>query len=64
MSKWLKRAIDGLDTRRMSPEEQSYFTRVTASDTELVKVEQARIEEVKNRQFRKPSNEEKLRLKK
>lgn len=60
MSKWLKRAIDELDTRRISPEKQSYLAGVTASDTEVVKAEKARIEEVKNGLFRKALNEANL----
>lgn len=44
---WLKRAIDELDTRRMTPEERAYFARVTAANAEAVKAEQQRILEVK-----------------
>ena len=44
---WLKRAIDELDTRKMTPEERAYFARVTAANAEAVKAEKQRIEEVK-----------------
>ncbi|GAB3932762.1 hypothetical protein [Larkinella terrae] len=44
---WLKRAINELDTRRMTPEERAYFARVTAANAEAVKAENKRIEEVK-----------------
>lgn len=44
---WLRRAIEELDTRRMSPEERAYFARVTAANAEAVKAEKQRIEEVK-----------------
>ncbi|MCA0229930.1 MAG: Rpn family recombination-promoting nuclease/putative transposase [Bacteroidetes bacterium] len=44
---WLKRAIDELDTRKMTPEERAYFARVTAANAEAVKAERKKIEEVK-----------------
>ncbi len=44
---WLKRAIDELDTRKMTSEERAYFARVTAANAEAVKAEKKRIEEVK-----------------
>lgn len=44
---WLRRAIDELDTRKMTAEERAYFARVTAANAEAVKAEQKRIEEVK-----------------
>ncbi|RYF68160.1 MAG: hypothetical protein EOO39_19930, partial [Cytophagaceae bacterium] len=44
---WLKRAIDELDTRKMTPEERAHFARVTAANAEAVKAEQHRIDEVK-----------------
>jgi predicted transposase/invertase (TIGR01784 family) len=44
---WLRRAIDELDTRKMTPEERAYFARVTAANAEAVKAEQQRIIEVK-----------------
>lgn len=44
---WLKRAIDELDTRKMTPEKRAYFARVTAANAEAVKAEKQRIEEVK-----------------
>ena len=40
---WLKRAIDELDMRKMTPEERAYFARVTAANAEAVKVEKQRI---------------------
>ena len=42
---WLKRAIDELDTRKMSPEERAYFARVTAANAEAVKAEKQKIRE-------------------
>ena len=42
---WLKRAIDELDTRKMTPEERAYFARVTAANAEAVKAEKQRIQE-------------------
>ncbi|GAB4035912.1 Rpn family recombination-promoting nuclease/putative transposase [Spirosoma jeollabukense] len=44
---WLKRAIDELDTRKMTPEERAYFARVTAANAEAVKAEKQKIEEAK-----------------
>jgi predicted transposase/invertase (TIGR01784 family) len=44
---WLRRAIDELDTRKMTPEKRAYFARVTAANAEAVKAEKQRIEEVK-----------------
>jgi hypothetical protein len=44
---WLKRAIDELDTRKMTPEERAYFARVTAANAEAVKAEKKRIEDIK-----------------
>ncbi len=44
---WLKRAIDELDTRKMSPEERAYFARVTAANAEAVNAEKKRIEEAR-----------------
>lgn len=44
---WLKRAIDELDTRKMTPEERAYFARVTAANAEAVKAEKQRIDDVK-----------------
>ncbi|WP_338870643.1 Rpn family recombination-promoting nuclease/putative transposase [Spirosoma sp. SC4-14] len=46
---WLKRAIDELDTRKMTPEERAYFARVTAANAEAVKAEKKRIEEAEER---------------
>lgn len=42
---WLKRAIDELDTRKMTPEERAYFARVTAANAEAVKAEKQKIQE-------------------
>ncbi len=42
---WLKRAIDELDTRKMTPEERAYFARVTAANAEAVKAEKQKIHE-------------------
>ncbi|WP_461104367.1 hypothetical protein [Spirosoma koreense] len=44
---WLRRAIDELDTRKMTPEERAHFARVTAANAEAVKAEQQRILAVK-----------------
>lgn len=44
---WLKRAIDELDTRKMTPEERAYFARVTAANAEAVKAEKQKIQEAK-----------------
>ncbi len=42
---WLKRAIDELDTRKMSSEERAYFARVTAANAEAIKAEKQKIKE-------------------
>jgi len=44
---WLKRAIDELDTRKMTPEERAYFARVTAANAEAVKAEKQKIQEAR-----------------
>lgn len=44
---WLRRAIEELDTRKMTPEERAYFARVTAANAEAVKAEKGRIDEAK-----------------
>ncbi len=44
---WLKRAIDELDTRKMTPEKRAYFARVTAANAEAVKAERQKIQEAK-----------------
>ncbi len=44
---WLKRAIDELDTRKMTPEERAHFARITAANAEAVKAEKRKIEEIK-----------------
>ncbi len=56
---WLKRAIDELDTPKMTPEERAYFARVTA-----VKAEKKQIAEVKTLAIQKALNRANLRLKK
>ena len=50
---WLKRAIDELDTRKMTPEERAYFARVTAANAEAVKAEKQKIEEAKKQEQEK-----------
>lgn len=42
---WLRRAIDELDTRKMTPEERAHFARVTAANAEAVKAEKQKIRE-------------------
>ena len=42
---WLRRAIDELDTRKMTPEERAYFARVAAANAEAVKAEKQKIRE-------------------
>lgn len=44
---WLKKAIDELDTRKMTPDERAYFARVTAANAEAVKAEKKKIEEAR-----------------
>ena len=44
---WLKRAIDELDTRKMTPEERAHFARVTAANAEAVKAEKQKIQEAR-----------------
>ena len=46
---WLKRAIDELDTRKMTPEKRAYFARVTAANAEAVKAERQKIQEAEER---------------
>lgn len=50
---WLRRAIEELDTRKMTPEERAYFARVTAANAEAVKAEKQRIDAVKRATIRK-----------
>ena len=59
---WLRRAIDELDTRKMTSEERAYFARVTAANAEAVKAEQRRIEEVKILAIQKALNRGKLTI--
>ena len=40
---WLQRAIDELNTRKMTPEERSQFARYTAINAEAVIAERARL---------------------
>lgn len=40
---WLKRAIEELDTRRMTPEERYQFARITAKNAEVVNAEKGRV---------------------
>ncbi|MCY7351834.1 MAG: Rpn family recombination-promoting nuclease/putative transposase [Cytophagaceae bacterium] len=40
---WLKRAIEELDTRRMTPEERYQFARITAKNAEVVNAEKRRV---------------------
>lgn len=50
---WLKRAIDELDTRKMTPEKRAYFARVTAANAEAVKAEKQKIEDAQKREQEK-----------
>ena len=59
---WLRRAIDELDTRKMTPEERAYFARVTAANAEAVNAEKKRIEEVKISAIQKALNRSKLTI--
>lgn len=42
---WLQKALEELDTRRMTSEERAYFARVTAANAEAVKAERQRTDE-------------------
>lgn len=42
---WLKKAIEELDTRRMTPEERAYFARVISANAEVVRAEKRKIRE-------------------
>ncbi len=59
---WLKRAIEELDTRKMTPEERAYFARITAANAEAVKAEKKRIEETKTSAILKALKAGKLTL--
>lgn len=59
---WLRRAIDELDTRKMTPEERAYFARVIAANAEAVNAEKKRIEEVKILAIQKALNRGKLTI--
>ena len=50
---WLKRAIDELDTRKMTPEERFQFARITAINAEAVNTEKKLIEDIKISAVRK-----------
>ncbi len=50
---WLQRAIDELDTRKMTPEERFQFARITAINAEAVNAEKRRIEEIQFEAVRK-----------
>ena len=43
---WLQRAIDELNTRKMSPEERATFARITAANAEAVNAERRRVAQV------------------
>lgn len=59
---WLRRAIDELDTRKMTPEERAIFARVTAANAEAVKAEKKRIEDVKTAAIQKALGSGKLTI--
>ncbi len=46
---WLRRAIEELNTRNMTPEERAHFARVTAANAEAVKAEKQKIREAEER---------------
>lgn len=50
---WLQRAIDELNTRKMTPEERFQFARYTAINAEAVNAERARLSGVIQRSLRK-----------
>lgn len=50
---WLKRAIDELNTRNLSPEERFQFARITAINAEAVNAEKARLEQSIMKQLRR-----------
>lgn len=59
---WLRRAIDELDTRKMTPEERAHFARVTAINAEAVNAEKKRIEDVKTAAIQKALRSGKLTI--
>ena len=59
---WLKRAIDELDTRKMTAEERAYFARVTAANAEAVNAEKKRIRDIKTVAIQKALRSEKLTI--
>lgn len=50
---WLQRAIDELNTRKMTPEERFQFARYTAINAEAVNAERARLSGIIQRSLRK-----------
>lgn len=59
---WLKRAIDELDTRKMTPEERFQFARITAINAEAVNAEKRMIEEIKVNAIKKALSRGKLSI--
>ncbi|QMW06809.1 Rpn family recombination-promoting nuclease/putative transposase [Spirosoma foliorum] len=59
---WLKKAIDELDTRKMSPEERFQFARITAINAEAVNEEKRKIEEMKTEAVKKALIRQKLSI--
>ncbi|QDK81704.1 Rpn family recombination-promoting nuclease/putative transposase [Spirosoma sp. KCTC 42546] len=59
---WLKKAIDELDTRKMSPEERFQFARITAINAEAVNAEKRKIEEMKAEAVKKALIRQKLSI--
>lgn len=59
---WLKRAIDELDTRKMTAEERAYFARVTAANAEAVNAEKKRIKDIKTAAIQKALRSGKLTI--
>lgn len=59
---WLKRAIDELDTRKMTAEERAYFARVTAANAEAVNAEKKRIKDIKTAAIQKALRSKKLTI--
>lgn len=59
---WLKRAIDELDTRKMTPEERFQFARITAINAEAVNAEKRVIEEIKVNAIKKALSRSKLSI--
>ena len=53
---WLRRTIEELDTRKMTPEERAYFARVTAVNAEAGKAEKRKIQEALEQRAVEPLN--------